>query len=411
MCGAKVIKTGVLVVLMCCGAGFALEPDEILVIANGDVEASVRIAQYYCAKRAVPLNNILALPLGMGLSDTITRDDYEKQLAEPIRQKLSSPEFAGKIRCLLTTYGVPIKVGGRGPLKSQEDKLKQLRELAEQEKNKIEQSEQKGSLESAQQKKKTSRKPAQLQSQIDRIVGKETGASVDSELSMVLFSDYELHRWQPNMLKDGAPYWDFKMLMVCRLDGPDKKIVKALVDKAIAAEETGLRGVAYIDSRGIADDKKPYSPGYFDQSLRDLAVFTRLRTEMAVKQERTEKLFTPGACPRTAIYCGWYSLKKYIDAFDFVDGAIGYHISSWEAVDLCDPNSSQWCPAMLADGITATLGAVAEPYLHSFPEPKAFFLELFNGHCLVEAYYHTKPFNSWQLVLIGDPLYRPFKKP
>ncbi len=409
---------------MCCGAGYALEPDEVLVIANSDVAASVRTAQYYCAKRGVPVGNILALPLGTGLSDTIDRDDYEKRLAEPIRQRLSSAEFSGKmgpqrrkrafgnpIRCLLTTYGVPIKVGERGPLKDQEGKLKQLRELAEQEKNKIEQSEQKGSLESAQQKKKTSRKLAQLQSQIDRIVGKETGASVDSELSMVLFGDYELYRWQPNMLKNSVPGLSFKALMVCRLDGPDKKIVKALVDKAIAAEETELRGVAYIDSRGIADDKKPYSPGYFDQSLRDLAVFTRLRTGMAVKQERTEKLFTPGACPRTAIYCGWYSLKKYIDSFDFVDGAIGYHISSWEAVDLRDPNSSQWCPAMLADGITATLGAVAEPYLHSFPEPKAFFLELFNGHCLVEAYYRTKPFNSWQLVLIGDPLYRPFKKP
>jgi uncharacterized protein (TIGR03790 family) len=103
-------------------------------------------------------------------------------------------------------------------------------------------------------------------------------------------------------------------------------------------------------------------------------------------------------------------LKKYVDAFDFVDGAIGYHISSLEAVDLRNPNSSQWCPAMLKDGITATLGAVAEPYLHSFPEPKAFFIELFNGRCLVEAYYRTKPFNSWQFVLIGDPLYRPFRK-
>jgi uncharacterized protein (TIGR03790 family) len=132
---------------------------------------------------------------------------------------------------------------------------------------------------------------------------------------------------------------------------------------------------------------------------------------MVVKEECTEQLFEAGACPQTAIYCGWYSLRKYIDAFDFVDGAIGYHISSLEAVKLRDPYSSQWCPAMLKDGITATLGAVAEPYLHSFPEPKAFFSELFNGRCLVEAYYRTKPFNSWQLVLIGDPLYIPFKKP
>jgi uncharacterized protein (TIGR03790 family) len=151
--------------------------------------------------------------------------------------------------------------------------------------------------------------------------------------------------------------------------------------------------------------------GFFDQSLLDLAMFIKLRTNMPVKEEQTEKLFEPNSCPQTAIYCGWYSLKKYVDAFDFVDGAIGYHISSWEAVDLHDPNSSQWCPAMLRRGITATLGAVTEPYLHSFPEPKAFFAELFDGKCLVEAYYRTNPFNSWQLVLIGDPLYRPFKKP
>ena len=28
----------------------------------------------------------------------------------------------------------------------------------------------------------------------------------------------------------------------------------------------------------------------------------------------------------------------------------------------------------------------------------------------LKAYYHTQPLNSWQLLLIGDPLYRPFKK-
>jgi len=397
-------------ILVCCTAGFALEPKEILVIANSDVAASARIAKYYCTKRGVPTDNILTLPLGGELSDSITRTNYDKQLAGPIRERLLSLGLGGQIKCLLTTYGVPLKVEGRGPLEGQEDKLKQLRKLAEQESNKIKQLE-KSSSKLAQQKKKIKTKLTQVQSKIDRITGKETGASVDSELSMVLFGNYELYRWQPNILKNNVLDLSFNTVMVCRLDGPDERIVKGLVDKAISAEKTGLTGIAYIDSRGIADDRKPYSSGYFDQSLRELVVLTGLRTKMAVKEERTEELFAAGTCPKTAIYCGWYSLKKYIDAFDFVDGAIGYHISSLEAVDLRDPNSSQWCPAMLKDGITATLGAVAEPYLHSFPEPRAFFLELFNGRCLVEAYYRTKPFNSWQLVLIGDPLYRPFKKP
>ncbi len=408
--------------LFTTGQGYALEPHEILVIANSDVAASVRIAQYYCAKRAVPEMNILALPLGASLSDTITRNNYEKQLAEPIRKKLSSLEFTAKmhwgpqtqktvygnpIKCLLTTYGVPIKVGRRKILKGQENKLRQLEKLTEQEKIKIELLNKSGSAEL---KKKINSKLAQLQSRIDYIVGKETNASVDSELSMVLFGDYELYRWRPNMLKNKTSERDFKTLMVSRLDGPGPKIVEGLVDKALKAERWGLWGFACIDSRGIADDKKSHSFGGVDQSLRDLAVFTGLRTEMTVKQQRTEELFAPGTCPHTAIYCGWYSLRKYVDAFDFVDGAIGYHISSWEAVELRDPNSTQWCPAMLTDGVTATLGAVAEPYLHSFPLPRDFFLELFKGRCLVEAFYRTKPFNSWQLLLIGDPLYRPFKK-
>jgi len=130
---------------------------------------------------------------------------------------------------------------------------------------------------------------------------------------------------------------------------------------------------------------------------------------MPVVLNDKQELFQPGDAPNAAIYCGWYSVRKYVDAFDFVDGAVGFHIASFEAQNLHDPKSSNWCAAMLRDGITATLGAVAEPYLHTFPEPKAFFTELFNDNRLAEAYYKTKPFNSWQLVLIGDPLYRPFK--
>ena len=141
-----------------------------------------------------------------------------------------------------------------------------------------------------------------------------------------------------------------------------------------------------------------------------MAAVTKTRSDLTVKQEQKSTLFEPNSCPQAAIYCGWYSLKKYIDAFDFVDGAVGYHIASFEAVGLRDPNATTWCPAMLEDGITATLGPVAEPYLQAFPKPMDFFTELYKGYCLVEAYYRTKPFNSWMLVLIGDPLYKPFRE-
>jgi uncharacterized protein (TIGR03790 family) len=407
------VQTGVtiLLILICCPIGFALESDEILVIANSDVPSSVWIAQYYCKKRDVPADNLIAWPLGPRLSIRISRNDYERKLVEPLRGRLTAPKFAGRIKCLLTTYGIPLIVGGRGQLEGRQSDLKRLKELIEQEKSEIKQLEQNdnaGNKQVSVEKKKIDANVAKLQSRIDSIIGKETSASVDSELSMVLFRNYELYRWQPNRLMKGAAYLDINSLMVCRLDGPSEDIIMGLVDKAISTEQAGLKGIAYIDSRGIPRERDLY--GYYDHSLRDLALLTRLKTELPVKEERTAKLFSPGSCPRTAIYCGWYSLGKYVDAFDFVDGAIGYHIASLEAAGLRDPNSNQWCPSMLRDGITATLGAVAEPYLHSFLEPRAFFMELYEGNCLVEAYYRTKPFNSWQLLLIGDPLYKPFKK-
>ena len=399
----------VFVLLFCCGVGFALEPDEILIIANADIADSVELAEYYCQKRNVPKENILKLKLGARLEDTISRKDYEKKLAEPIRKKLHEERFWLKTRCLLTVYGVPFKVGKRPCLEGQEERIEEFEKEIKREKKKIYELGNQAPELLAKQNRQSKRKQVRLQSAIDSILGKETDASVDSELSMVAFGSYELYRWQPNRLKD-TPYWDLKSLMVSRLDGPDVGIAKGLIDKAMAAEQKGLKGKIYVDSRGLVKDKKRYSFGAYDESLRDLVLLAELRTKMPVRHEQSEKLFKPGSCPDTAIYCGWYSLKKYIDAFEFVDGAIGYHIASWEAIDLRDANSSQWCPAMLVDGVTATLGAVAEPYLHSFPKPKDLFGELFYGSCLVEAFYYTKPFNSWQMLLIGDPLYRPFKK-
>jgi len=383
----------------------ALEPREILVIANKNIAESGRIARYYCQKRDVPQENILELPLGTSLRDTISRGDYDKQIAEPIRKEFLTHERFGKIKCLLTLYGVPIKVGGRGILAGQEGRLQELKAAAEQEKKKIEQLKQEGPADSDQHKQ-AARRLAQFQLEIDRISGTETNASLDSELAMVLFEIYDLYRWQPNMLRNDVMGLQYRTLMVSRLDGPSDSVAKGLVDKAIAAEKTGLHGIAYFDSRGIKE-KNLY--GHFDRSLLALSALTRSQTDLTVTEEQTAALFAPGSCPQTALYCGWYSVGKYVDAFDFVEGAIGYHIASFEAVSLRDPNSSQWCPAMLKDGITATLGPVAEPYLHSFPDPTAFFCELYSGHCLVEAYYRTTPFNSWQLLLIGDPLYRPFK--
>lgn len=399
------ILASIAVILPVCGElAAALEPNEILLIANTDQAASMKLARYYCEKRGVPSGNIIPVSLGTQLRDSIGRGDYEKRLAGPIRRTFATRDDLGHIECLVTTYGVPFKVGRRDPLSGFDAQLKQLRQSLQEQNDAVAQLEKDGQANTPAWQERRAR-AMQIQMDIDRIEGKETDASVDSELAMVLSGPYELHRWQPNLWPTPGPH-PFKTLMVCRLDGPSYNIAKGLIDKALAAEAKGLKGSACFDSRGLKGDGI-YS--YYDQSLRDLARLTQLWTGMTVREEQTEALFEPGSCPQTALYCGWYSLQKYVDAFDFVDGAVGYHIASFEAAALRDPKSLQWCPAMLQDGITATLGPVNEPYLFAFPEPSAFFGALYDGRCLVEAYFLTERFTSWQMVLIGDPLYKPFK--
>ncbi|UCG49533.1 MAG: hypothetical protein JSU94_07080, partial [Phycisphaerales bacterium] len=165
----------ILLTMVSLGAASALEPDEILVIANRDIPASERIARYYCQKRRVPKDNILLLPLGAGLNEQISREGYDTQLAEPIRERLFLHSGAAEITCLLTTYGVPIKAGRRGPLPGMEKRLKQLKELAAREKKTVRDLEQKGRRGSAEHKKRLL-KSNQIKQEIDRISGAETNA-------------------------------------------------------------------------------------------------------------------------------------------------------------------------------------------------------------------------------------------
>ncbi len=515
-------------ICLCCliaatsACGFALEPEEILVIASGSDRDSVEIALYYCHKRSIPTKNLAKLPLPQDRADSISRTRYEAFIAVPVRQMLLSQEYAGKIKCIVTVYGVPFKIGARALLATEEGYLEELNKTVETKTNRLREivknvqmigadttnadgltdystksarsiiaqlnnifSRTRTRLDKQSDKVKRIRRQNELVSlyqevygpvraaeyardipdvtlelnglrkvqlaerikllnqarqqrwnlrkrlkadyftrleaaaglavmlesliaDISRIKGVETNASLDSELSMVMFDDYELYRWQPNELKQRVLWVGTKTIMVSRLDGPGKDVAIGLIDKAIAAEKTGLKGNAYFDSR-FGDGKGASQYAEYDTSIQKAASIIEVQTNFKVVQEKTGKLFAPEQCPDTALYCGWYSLRKYIDAFDFVTGAVGYHIASFEALSLRDPTSTQWCPAMLRDGITATIGSVAEPYLGAFPRPDEFFAELMRGRCLVEAYYRTKPYNSWQMLLIGDPLYKPFK--
>lgn len=248
------------------------------------------------------------------------------------------------------------------------------------------------------------------------VLGLRTTAAFDSELALVLWDDYELDKWQTNEIYHNlAPTTTGpsepppqRTLMVARLDGPTPGIVRRMIDDAMDTERRGLRGTFYFDTRGLSKGEPFFD---FDQNIRELAQLVRTQTSIPVVVDTNAEVFQPGTCPDAALYCGWYSLRNYVDAFDFVPGAVAIHIASFELTSLRAPEKRYWCKELLKDGAAATYGATDEPFLQAFPLPTDFFTMLLTGRfTLVETFSATRPFASWRLSLLGDPLYNPFKQ-
>ncbi len=65
---------------------------------------------------------------------------------------------------------------------------------------------------------------------------------------------------------------------------------------------------------------------------------------------------------------------------------------------------------LIHDGATGASGYVAEPYLESTERPQVLFPAYASGFNLAESYYLALPHLSWQSVILGDPLCRPFPR-
>lgn len=397
--------------LIFCQTGWALQPEELLLIANRNSSASLELARYYQQKRKVPTANLfqVALPQTEGLS----RKQYQQQLVAPLRQFLRQRKAEPPIRCLLLFYAIPLRVAP--PELSRKD-LRQLEDFRFAKKDVDWQL--KNAAPKEDEKKILQQKSAQLAKGIAALGKKDQGAAVDSELALALNDDYPLEKWLPNpyfvgfqQQKGKLPFTKDQVLLVARLDGPTAGIVRRMIDDSLSAESQGLQGKAYFDARWpLPKGNRLQGYALYDASLHKAAALTEKLSRLLVVLDQKERLLQPGEAPDAALYCGWYSLGKYVDAFDWRPGAVAYHIASSECTTLKKAGSQVWCKRLLEDGAAATIGPVAEPYVQGFPLPELFFRFLLDGYyTLAESYFLSLPYLSWQMVLIGDPLYRPFR--
>ncbi len=506
---------------------YALQPDQILLIVNRNVPAGKSLAQFYARQRHVPIKQLVELDLPP--TEQMTFEQYERQVVPPVRQFLLDNHLRDKVTCLLTFYGVPIRVAARVASPADESELRALRmqqaTLRLQLDLTVARLEQTAAAADKAFRPQTSmpqaadpaaraqaafnwinqKMPADpaaratlekqaaellqnlggpaamlrqfgaaqmldartdaaakqrwmllaeriehaekligdlrqrrydpdarerlrmlltenfgliqsvelLQSQLDYLQGGNTTAATDNELALLWWDSYPRGNWQPNLLNwRNTQLGASPTMMVMRLDGPQSGTARDIVLASLAAEKKGLNGKVVIDARGIPAvnaKKQADAYGQFDQLLRDLDVIATKHTKLAVVMDDAPAVLQPHAVAQVANYCGWYSVGNYVPACQFVPGAVGYHIASFEMVSLRDPNNHGWVKGMLSDGIAATLGPVAEPFLHSFPHPDEFFPLLWSGKLtLAEVYWRTTPMTSWMICAIGDPLYNPY---
>ena len=409
-CRLIAVFWAVLGILALPRVGHALTPEEIIVVANDKANEGVELARYYARLRGIPKSNVILLSVPVG--ETCSRAVYERQIAGPMRRVLAAIQPSWRIRCIVPIYGLPLRV--KPPPKKADAEVEALRSQKQALEKLIE-----GGRESD-----SDLSPSAVAKELDDVrkrlnqlkISRDSWASVDSELSVVKAVDAPIGGWVENPFYIGFRQRQTfipktEVLMVSRLDGPDAASVRRIIDDSIAAEKKGLSGVAYFDARWpMAGTATSSAYRRYDRAIQRAARRVKESGRLPVVVDTAGTLFQPGQCPRAALYCGWYSLAKYVDAFDWQKGAVGFHVASGECTTLKKENSQVWCKRMIEEGICATVGPVGEPYLQSFPKPEVFFGLLAEGVLsLAECYTVSLPYLSWKMVLIGDPLYRPFR--
>ncbi|MFM1560724.1 MAG: TIGR03790 family protein [Roseibacillus sp.] len=371
------------------GAGFAaadpraITPESVVVLYNSAEDESETLAQHYAKAREIPKENVVGLPLPT--TDEISRVDFDAKLRDPLRKIFDQSGWwkrakgasglvqpvSNKVRFLVTMRGVPFKVA-RTPASIPEQKGKKRRHYP------------------------------------PSVEGDE--ASVDSELSLLGVEGYSIkgHLNNPYFGKDDSvmSLESTSFLVVGRLDGPSFALCTRLIDDAVAIEQEGLWGMAYLD---LARKGAGYEAG--DNWIENIARMNKRAGIPSVIDRHRDTFVTNYPMREAAIYFGWYAHNRngplLNPGFNFRRGAVAVHLHSFSAYELRHPQK-RWSGPLLNRGAAATVGNVYEPFLQLTHHFDILYQRLLQGYTIGEAAAMSIPALSWQGVLLGDPLYRPF---
>jgi uncharacterized protein (TIGR03790 family) len=366
-------------------ADAAPAPEAVAVLYNRSVPESRRIAELYQETRGIPAANLIALD--MPQSQDVSRADYEKLIAAPLRREFENRGWwrrakdaggvtlpvSNRIQILVTVRGVPLRV--------------------------------QATPKPAPPAPKPGEKPAPPPPS-DPFKGHDE-ASVDSELAMFGVEGVPTDGVLQNKFYQSKQAFDRGrmpfLVLTARIDAASEATCARMIRDAVETERNGLWGMAYVD---IAN-KFPQGDQWLESIVRE-----NLKTGIPTVVDRFNDTYPKNYPMRDAsIYYGWYDWNvsgPFLNPkFSFRKGAVAMHLHSFSAEQLRDV-SKNWSAALLEKGAAVTIGNVYEPYLHLTHDFGILHQSLLAGDTWVEACWKAMPVTSWQGVVLGDPLYRPF---
>ena len=353
--------------LMLTGAQTAAgqSPDQVFVIVNRRAVLSSTVASYYMSHRAIPRSNLCIISADPG--EDISRAAYVSDIEKPIADCLRKRNLEERILYIVTTIGVPLRITGNG----------------------------------------------------DGV--RNDAAAVDSELSLLYA---RLHGQNislagpadnPFFRHRDAPFRhpQFPMYLVTRLAAWDMHDTEALVDRALAARNTGqfvidaradnstpgndwLRTAALLLPKGrvVSDDS-----GKVVADVKNVIGYASWGSNDPDRKHRFLHLgWLPGAIATEFVSTDGRTLRRPPD---------GWELGNWKDVSTWFAGAPQTLTTdYIHEGATAASGQVYEPYLTGCPRPDFVLPAYASGRTLAESFYVGIPVLSWMTVVIGDPLTR-----
>jgi uncharacterized protein (TIGR03790 family) len=329
----------------------------VLVVVNRNDPTSLRIGEYYRAKRAIPSENLCRI-------ETVTDENiswkvYESEIEQPIAECLKKGGLREKILYIVTTLGMPLKMAeGEGGLRTEN---------------------------------------AAVDSELTLLYGKMKGSTYPRAGPVR----------NPYFGERDAPFRHpaFPIYLVTRLSGWNFAEVQGMIDRSLAARN---RGKFVIDTKGPADSKG-------DNWLRTAALL--LPADRVILDNTHQMLY---GMKDVIAYASWGSndsaRNRRFVGFEWLPGAIVSEFVSTNARSLKQPPENWtltvpfdgWQQNLATDylheGATGAGGNVYEPYLETIARPDYLLPAYYKGRNLAESYYLAMPALSWQNIVLGDPL-------